>query len=286
MSEPHQRIIDPFYTRPDLAEWYVEQMLGRPDLPPSAVFLEPSAGSGAFVKPLRRRKLECIALDTHPQGTQIQQGDFLKQCFWPRKGKTLIVLGNPPFGFASSLAIRFFNRAAERAQMIAFIVPRTFRKISVLEKLPREFWLIHNEDVPPRAFLKDGHPHDVPCAWQIWERREILRTVQETPDISSLLEFTSPQRADFALRRVGGRAGKVLPLDAGQRYSPSSTYFIRAFHPQVRELLENLNWDKIRNSTAGVRSVSKTEIAHRLCWRSAAAQVHADFPEDPLGNRP
>ena len=37
----------------------------------------------------------------------------------------------PPFGKVSSLAIRFFNKCAQFSDVIAFIIPRTFNKVSV-----------------------------------------------------------------------------------------------------------------------------------------------------------
>ena len=70
-----------------------------------------------------------------------------------------------------------------------------------------------------------------------------------------------PDKAHFGLRRVGGRAGQVLP---GTNHTPSTTYFIRCIKPGIREVLETLDLSYIRDQTAGVRSVSKQEIAIKL----------------------
>ena len=51
-------------------------------------------------------------------------------------------LGNPPFGKNCSLAIKFFNKAAEFADLIAFIIPRTFKRISIQNKLNLNFSFI------------------------------------------------------------------------------------------------------------------------------------------------
>ena len=41
----------------------------------------------------------------------------------PNKTKRYLVVGNPPFGKISSIAIKFFNKSAEYADCIAFIIP-------------------------------------------------------------------------------------------------------------------------------------------------------------------
>lgn len=254
--------LDQFYTQPQLAERYIAALAERYDFSGVAL-VEPAAGAGAFVLPARRRGWSITAIDVEPQSAAVRPGDFLNGFAWPAAAR-IAVIGNPPFGFASSMAIRFFNQAAARAELIAFIVPRTFRKVSVREKLNAHFWLVHDEDVPRRAFLFAGRPHDVPCAWQVWEYRECPRPPAPAPDIRHLIEFTEPGQADFALRRVGGRAGAILPLGDGQTYSASSTYFIRAVDERAQEYLSRIDWERIRNATAGVRSVSKREIAIEL----------------------
>ena len=76
----------------------------------------------------------------------------LKQDFFdyfPPSNKTnILVIGNPPFGRVSSLAIKFFNYSAKWANVIAFIIPRTFRKTSIQNKLNNNFHLIYDEEIP------------------------------------------------------------------------------------------------------------------------------------------
>lgn len=254
--------LDQFYTSPELAEDYVDFLLDNYQLEEMDV-VEPSAGSGAFVAPLTRQGLKVQAIDLDPKVPGIRKGDFLSDDIKTGE-RAVAVVGNPPFGKQSTMAVRFFNKAAQDASLIAFIVPRTFRKISVQDKLDRNFWLVHDSNVPDRAFVKDGNPHDVPCAWQVWEWKEKQRPVIPTPDVSGIIRYVTASIADFALRRVGGRAGAVLPLDNGETYSPSSTFFIHAVRHDAANLLRSIDWTHIRSSTAGVRSVSKREIALEL----------------------
>lgn len=251
--------VDQFYTHPALAEKLAQLVLNRP-LPGNVLFVEPSAGYGAFVQPLKKLGYRVLAVDVDPKCAGIQQGDFLTGDFIP-PNQNVVVIGNPPFGHASSMAIKFFNKAAERAKIIAFIVPRTFRKSSVQGRINPFFHLQLDEDIPKNAFIKEGRPHDVPCAFQIWARQPHKRKPIDMPDISHLMLFTTPDKAHFGLRRVGGRAGQVL---AGTNHTSSTTYFIRGVKPGIRKVLEGLDWSDIREQTAGVRSVSKREIALKL----------------------
>ena len=256
--------LDQYYTHPELAAQYVRSLYDHCD-PDSMVFMEPAAGTGAFTTSLIWNGLRVTSVDIDPKMEGITKGDFLEDDLFPDCG-SLAVVGNPPFGWAASTAIRFFNRAAERAEIIAFIVPRTFRKLSVQDKLDRRFWLAHDEDVPPMAFVRGGKPHDVPCAWQIWEKRETPREYVPTPDVSHIITYTEQNQADFGFRRVGWRAGSVLPLDNGQFYSESTTFFIKQMHENARELLAQagMRLRDVGSSTIGVRSISKREVALEL----------------------
>lgn len=264
---------DQFYTRPDLARTYAGAVAGRwPE--PDVLFVEPSAGDGAFVRPLQAAGRSVRAMDIAPMGEDIALGDFLgpHNLFRSRHARgnfadsarpSTIVVGNPPFGKNSSLAVKFFNRAARDADAIAFIVPRTFRKMSLQRRLDPHFHLVADEDVPPDAFLLHGRPHDVPCAWQIWERRSARRELPDPPCVDHLIEYTKPALADFAMRRVGFYAGRVL---VGNLFALSETthYFLREVTKGVISMLESIDWLDVSAQTAGVRSLSKQEIAFKL----------------------
>ena len=257
--------LDQYYTSDSVAQACVDTLMEC--LPPSyfdgASFIEPSAGGGSFVRALEGVGRSVYALDIAPASPGIHEGDFFEFDDWG-EGR-VVVVGNPPFGFASSLAIAFFQKAAERADVVAFVVPRTFRKRSVQQKLNRYFHLVTDMDIPSNAFLLDGEAYDVPCVFQVWVRGAVPRVVESIPDVSSIMEYVRDvSEATFALRRVGGRAGAVLPIDGGETYSKSSTYFIKSFHPEVKSILSQVDWDTIRNNTAGVRSISKIEIAMQL----------------------
>jgi len=169
-----------------------------------------------------------------------------------------VVIGNPPFGFAAKEAISFFNHAARSARVIAFIVPKTFKKQSVQRKLNAQFHLEFELDLDDNSFTVDGIDRSVPSCFQIWRRKKRSRVITELTIDNPWFEFTTPARADFSVRRVGGQAGRVLE---GTDYSLSSTYFIKSKinERELRRAFYAIDLAVV-DHTAGVRSISKREL--------------------------
>jgi len=255
---------DQFYTRPDLAQGYVDQVLSRWENP-DVLFVEPSAGKGAFLEPLLKAGRRVRAIDIDPKLKKIGKRDFLSG-FDVFKGDhpAIVVIGNPPFGRGANQAVRFFNHAAAYADEIAFIVPRTFRKLSVQNRLHGHFHLSNDDEVERDAFLWRGNFHNVPCAWQIWTWKEHKRFVPEPPSIDHLITYTpTPRRGCFAMRRVGFYAGHILTRNI-RSLSQTSHYFIREMKGGVRDVMRDIDWTELARQTVGVRSLSKSEIAFKL----------------------
>ena len=166
--------LDQFYTRREIAAGCLadlERVLPELRLPGDPVFIEPSAGAGAFFRqlPAERR----IGLDIAPASSEIRAQDFLA---WegPPGGDRgrMVVVGNPPFGNRGRLALRFFGQAATFADTIAFIVPLNFRKFPIHRRLPPRYRWIFARPLPEDAFeLPDGRDYQVRTEFQIWTRR-------------------------------------------------------------------------------------------------------------------
>lgn len=257
------KALDQFYTRPELAEAYVAEIIER-WRDPDVLFVEPSAGAGAFSQPLLDAGRKTRAVDIDPQAPGIQRMDFLLPGgIFGGTHSAIVVIGNPPFGKNACTAVRFFNRAAAYADEIAFIVPRTFRKISLQKRLHSNFHLSSDSDVERYAFLRLGNRHDVPCAWQVWTRRPMERPTLSPPSVDHLIGYTTPRLANFAMRRVGFYAGRVTTTDL-MSLSQTTHYFMREMADGVIDALRGVNWSELAGQTAGARSLSKAEIAFKL----------------------
>ena len=254
------RALDQFYTNRHVAAkciQFVNEYLLAEKLA-ADLWLEPAAGNGSFLNQLPQPR---FGIDLDPKAHNIQHGDFLQWTPAPRAG-SIITIGNPPFGRNASLALRFVNHAADFADVVAFILPRTFEKPNFQRKIDRRLWLEASLPLDPDSFTLAGQPRAVPCVFQIWrrrsnERRTDIRTPLTHPDFRFAQSLDD---AHFAFRRNGGLAG-TCPTDKKSR-SAASNYFICDTSPDGRVMarLTAIDWRPIRERTAGIPSIGKGEL--------------------------
>jgi predicted RNA methylase len=256
--QDNSRKLDQFYTDPVYAEQFFKTVAQIIDLDQYDHLLEPSAGTGSFYNLLDADRR--IGLDLEPKASGVIQTDFFD--WTPPADKRIVTIGNPPFGKSAGLAIKFFNRAAEFSDVIAFVIPRTFRKASVVNRLAKQFHCVYDETVPDNSFVFNGAAYNVPCAAQIWQRKETSRAKVVTvklEQIRSWFELAKPADSDFAIQRVGGRAGLIRTTDR-MNFSAESHYFIKAHDARVLPVFEKVNFDGVKFNTAGNPSVSPSEL--------------------------
>ena len=257
------RELDQFFTREDVAE-YLLKHLRRHVVFESSLFIEPSAGTGSFYL---RLPPGSIGFDIDVQCPGVIEANFLSVTLpgHPR----IVVVGNPPFGRACSLAIPFFNHAATFAHTIGFILPLTFMKVSIQNRLNLDFHLVEEIALPDKAFIFHGKPKHVPTVFQIWQRRDPPRRKLILPTTHPDFDFVDdPRDADFAIQRVGKDAGSIVD---NLEQELKSHYFIRANKRGVLRRMRKLNFRDLAARTAGNPSLAKTEIV------SAYAQAIGHF---------
>ena len=116
--------LDQFYTSENIAKDCYNKYKAYALNKEITLLFEPSAGSGSFFNLFPQNKR--LGIDLEPKTNEIKKQDFFD--FVPPKNKIIATIGNPPFGKNASLAIKFFNKAAEFSKIIAFIVPKSFQK--------------------------------------------------------------------------------------------------------------------------------------------------------------
>lgn len=245
--------LDRFYTPSHI----VDKCLQLLDLNAYDCIIEPSAGTGNFSK-----KLNCIAYDIAPENDTIIQAD------WFEIDKTqfsnfnnILVVGNPPFGEQSRLAIKFFNEAAKFCNTIAFILPLSFKKDSIQNQLDLHFHLDKEIILKDCYFyLLNTEQITVPCVFQIWNKSDIPRKKRKLKTTSNLFQFVDKEQADFRIQRVGGKAGKA---SFDLNFSKSSNYFIKNTSNKTNEefvdFINTLTYPSI-DFTVGPKSLPKGEL--------------------------
>lgn len=249
--------LDRFYTNDHVSNLCVSTLLSNLKVnPKNFQFIEPSAGNGSFLRSLELKGINKVeSYDIFPASSLISKMDFFS--YSPLSGSRLLFIGNPPFGKNSSLAIKFFNHAAsfDSTQVIAFILPRSFKKQSIQNKLNLNFILEKEIDLPSESFTHDNKPYSLPCIFQIWKRSKTKR--QKINPESTHIEFTIKENAQFCIRRVGANSGKILK---GLDHNSNTTYFCKERTPGVLKFLKNFDFSNYINSTTAARSLSKLEI--------------------------
>ena len=78
------------------------------------VIIEPSAGNGAFIEGCNRICNNCLFYDIEPEHNDIVKQDYLAFDYSniQQKYNNIHIIGNPPFGRQSSLAIKFIRYSA------------------------------------------------------------------------------------------------------------------------------------------------------------------------------
>ena len=259
--------IDKFYTCPTVAQECVHHISQHSSIDPiNDVIVEPSAGNGAFIPEITRVFKNALFYDIEPEHPSIKKANYLLLDLPLSIGKTHVI-GNPPFGRQSSLAIQFIKKSALFADSISFILPKSFKKDSMQRHFPPKFHLVFQQDLSQNSFLQDGLSTDVPCVFQIWQKREEERVLAAKLETNpSLFQFVKiDEDPDISFRRVGVNAGTIDTKDLDNK-SVQSHYFIK-FGPTVdkKEFIEKMREIQYaQDNTVGPKSIGKQEIIREI----------------------
>jgi len=249
---------DQFYTKPDVAKKLIEKVKSFAWFDKVKRTIEPSAGTGAFSD-----QIDCIAFDIDPKKGNIVQADFL--CLDLDYSPETLVIGNPPFGESGSLALSFIKKSMEIADYVAFILPRSFRKKSIQNKVPLTHSLIYECILDDDTYvLPDNTEYAVKTVFQIWCKKS-REKYSLKPDEDFFTFVKDKKDADFWIRRVGWYAGKAHLIS--EEKSPSSHYMIRAksedIFSAIRDHWSMIDWEDVAEDSVGPRSISKLDITNK-----------------------
>jgi len=256
--------IDKFYTTPTVALQCQALIQSHLSIGPSDLIIEPSAGNGVFLPIIKTLTTNYRFYDIAPEHTEILQQDYLNLAMGAFLTKDKIhIVGNPPFGRQSSLAIKFIKKSCSFCHSLSFILPKSFKKESLKKTFPPYFHLLSETDLPEKAFLVDGEEYSVPCVFQIWEKRATTRAVSEKIEPVKFTFVKQDEQPDISFRRVGVNAG-VIDTVALEQKSAQSHYFIKfaadiKFDPALLAKLRALTF--AADNTVGPRSISKQELS-------------------------
>lgn len=252
---------DQFFTRPEVADQFATWVKSQPFYKNVTKIIEPAAGNRDLAKNFPN--IEMYDLD--PQSPEVSAQDFFNSQHKYQPG--FLTVMNPPFGKASDLAIKFFNKAATYSEYIAQIVPRTFRRSGIQDRLAGNFELVDEYILPKGSFyLPSEGPdrkYDVPAVAQIWKRTEQPRQKVVQKPIPQGIKFTrDPKQANVAFRRKGRSAGEIITQNIEQT-NPNSFFYIVVDNPTLKKL-QSVNWREYGEDVMGARSISQQDIINAI----------------------
>jgi hypothetical protein len=256
--------IDKYYTKDEMVDLCMNQFEAHVSINNNDVFIEPSAGNGAFINRIKQLG-ECHFYDLEPEHPSISRQDYLLLDTSSFINKTVHVIGNPPFGRQSSLSIQFIKKSCSFASSVSFILPKSFKKESLKKHIPLLFHLVYEMDLPKNSFLVNGVEHNVPCVFQIWIKKQMERMVTDKMDPVGFRFVKKNENPDISFRRVGVNAGTIT---INTEKSEQSHYFITFTNGRVIEdnlnTLSSITYEK--DNTVGPKSISKQELI--LIWNN------------------
>mgnify|MGYP000007651423 CR=1 FL=1 len=266
--------LDQFYTKEEVAkECYTELLDFTDKIKSQKIFIEPSAGTGSFFKLLPENTR--IGIDLEPKFPGIEKMDFFDYEYCrSRNNEIVIIIGNPPFGRVSSLAINFFNHSTKFADIIAFIIPRTFKRTSIQNKLNLNFHLHSSRDLPENGCFTPNM--NAKCCFQIWERKEVPRSKIILPTVCDDFVFikygakdsknqpTVPELSqfDFAIKAFGSKCGEIF-IENLISLRPKSFHFIKSKIPvsilinRLKQIDYSISTDTVRQNSLGKADLVK-----------------------------
>ena len=259
--------IDKYYTKPTIVDKCINLAIEHLKIINEDFIIEPSAGNGSFINEIKNITSNYIFYDLEPEHSEIIKQDYLLFDYptnIQNNYNKIHVIGNPPFGRQSSLAIQFIKKSCQFCDSISFILPKSFKKESMQKSFPINYHLIVQYDIPDNSFLVDNKEHNVPCVFQIWEKKDFNRIIPPKLTPSNYSFVKKNEEPDFAFRRVGVNAGHISKdvLDKSEQ----SHYFIKFDEKISDELYSQLSTIPFdcKNNTVGPKSISKQELIKEI----------------------
>jgi hypothetical protein len=281
--------IESYFTPPLLAEKLVDKLDSKINLGKSfKLFIEPSAGRGAFVDALKHavkpkhKRPNILAYDIKPQHKLAQKANFLKKDLsldLPQKvhRSQVLCIGNPPFGHKGATAAQFIKKCATVSDHIAFILPISFLNPKRTWWIPPNYRIVWSRSLKGTQFVTDN-PLDsktLNVAFIYLKnpshpvKRKPQTVLAPNPNAKVLVAPSLRERnsADIRVRGTGSNAGKSF-LKSDPEFNTGKTrsddWYVKVTSPKVNQsrLCQALNshhW-RFHNTVPNVKYLDRGQL--------------------------
>ena len=155
-----------------------------------------------------------------------------------------IIIGNPPYGVAANMAVKFVNKSCELSDDVRMVLPASFQRDSVLNRIDNSFELETDRRLPDNTF-----PRDITTVYQRWVKSDIPRdkiTIYKTHPDFEFIKYKNKDEATLFIGGAGcGPAGKVK-TEGYDHYKPGHHYIV--CDEEVKQRLIDLQPKLIKQS--------------------------------------
>ena len=250
--------LDQYFTKPEVAQRCITALadLSRYDL-----VIEPSAGNGVFLDAISHPNK--VGLDIDPQHRDVIRADWFDYEI-PDSARSVLVVGNPPYGQYHKLSSAFIRRAItfHNVETIAFILPNVYRKHTRQRIIPGHWRIASILDLGRDCFTLDGNDYHVPTSFFVLDRSNgpDLR-VHPPTRVTGTADFDFGTSRDFDVF-VFGAAPKCVITDP----TPNNRgHFLKAKIPvpTLISRIKSVDWEGNSCATGGVFWLTKLEFAEQ-----------------------
>lgn len=148
-----------------------------------------------------------------------------------------VVIGNPPYGSGGNLAIKFVNKCAELSDDIRMVLPLSFKKVSVQNKVRLDLIIADERELPLDTF-----PNGIRAVYQRWVPTDTPREkviLPRTHEDFEFLRYEDRFDANVFIGEYGcGPSGRVKTENF--THYAKGHYFIKAKDQSVIDKLVSL----------------------------------------------
>lgn len=261
-----------YYTSPYAVDLCLKEVQKHIDLTDKLI-LEPAGGTGEFIKGLQRIGIandKILSYDIEPKHELVRQQDFLNLRYW--YSNNMVSITNPPFGRMSTLAIKFFNHSAKHCDYICYLIPKSWRKWTTINRLDDNFHLIADIDMPNDCFYnpdQESKKGVLNTVFQIWEKRDVKRSKIQIPDHKLIKKINKNKQgeivgANFSMVVFGHSCGRCEDVNDDVVPYKTTTMYMYIEKDEVKQALREIDFSCFYKNVAYVEALSIQEINYKL----------------------
>jgi hypothetical protein len=261
-----------YYTSSQAVEICLQEVQKHIDLTDKFI-LEPAGGTGEFIKGFQKIGIandKIISYDIEPKHELVNKQDFLELNQFP--SNKMVSITNPPFGRMSTLAIKFFNHSAPQCDYICYLIPRSWRKWTTMNRLDENFHLLADIDMPKDCFYLDGGESKkgvLNTVFQIWEKRDYKREKTKVKDNNLIKKINKNKDgmivgANFSMVIFGHSCGRCEDVTEDVIPYKTTTMYMSVEREDVKQALRQIDFSCFYKNVAYVEALSIQEINYKL----------------------